>query len=98
MKPFATHARPRSHPLGLPNPTLSIECEPCGGRGRYTIARHMQYCGEAKLPELLTDLAYLPQGAIAERLRSLSRGLRKKFQIALSRPDASLGRVLINLR
>jgi hypothetical protein len=34
-------------------PTLSIECEPCGRRGRYNVARLMEQHGDAKLPELL---------------------------------------------
>ena len=38
-------------------PTLSIECEPCGRRGRYNVARLMAQYGDAKLPELLTVLA-----------------------------------------
>ena len=38
-------------------PTLSIECEPCGRRGRYNIARLMEKYGDAKLPELLHTLA-----------------------------------------
>ena len=33
-------------------PTLSIECEPCGRRGRYNVARLMEKYGNAKLPEL----------------------------------------------
>jgi hypothetical protein len=31
-------------------PTLSIECEPCGRRGRYNVARLMEKYGDAKLP------------------------------------------------
>jgi hypothetical protein len=38
-------------------PTLSIECEPCGRRGRYHIARLMEQHGDAKLPELRHVLA-----------------------------------------
>jgi hypothetical protein len=34
-------------------PTLSIECEPCGRRGRYNVARLMEKYGDAKLPELI---------------------------------------------
>jgi hypothetical protein len=30
-------------------PSLSIECKPCGRRGRYTIARLMEQPGDAKL-------------------------------------------------
>jgi hypothetical protein len=38
-------------------PTLSIECEPCGRRGRYKVARLMEQYGGAKLPDLLQELA-----------------------------------------
>jgi hypothetical protein len=38
-------------------PTFSIECEPCGRRGRYNPARLMEQYGDAKLPELLHVLA-----------------------------------------
>jgi hypothetical protein len=34
-------------------PTPSIECQPCGPRGRYNVARLMEKYGDAKLPELL---------------------------------------------
>src|ERR1700722_2134703 len=33
-------------------PTLSIECEPCGRRGRYNVAKLIEQYGDAKLPEL----------------------------------------------
>jgi hypothetical protein len=42
-------------------PTLSIECEPCGRFGRYTIARLMEKYGDARLPELLYILADCPK-------------------------------------
>jgi hypothetical protein len=42
-------------------PTLSIECEPCGRRGRYSIARLMEQYGDAKLPELRHLLADCPK-------------------------------------
>jgi hypothetical protein len=32
--------------------TLSIECEPCGRRGRYNVARLIEKYSDAKLPEL----------------------------------------------
>jgi hypothetical protein len=41
--------------------TLSIECEPCGRRGRYNVARLMEKYGDAKLPELLYVLADCPK-------------------------------------
>jgi hypothetical protein len=42
-------------------PTLSIECEPCGRFGRYTIARLMEKYGDARLTELLYILADCPK-------------------------------------
>jgi hypothetical protein len=42
-------------------PTLSIECEPCGRRGRYNVARLMEKYGDAKLPELRHVLANCPK-------------------------------------
>ena len=42
-------------------PTRSIECEPCGRRGRYNIARLMERYGDAKLPELRHVLANCPK-------------------------------------
>jgi hypothetical protein len=46
-------------------PTLSIECEPCGRRGRYNVARLMEQHGDAKLPELLYVLADCPKAKSA---------------------------------
>ena len=46
-------------------PTLSIECEPCGRRGRYNIARLMEKYGDAKLPELRHVLANCPKAKAA---------------------------------
>ena len=42
-------------------PTLSIECQPCGRAGRYSIARLMEKYGDARLPELLDVLADCPK-------------------------------------
>jgi hypothetical protein len=42
-------------------PTLSIECEPCGRRGSYNIAKLMEQYGDARLPELLDVLADCPK-------------------------------------
>ena len=42
-------------------PSLSIECEPCGRRGRYNVARLMEQHGDAKLPELRHILANCPK-------------------------------------
>jgi hypothetical protein len=42
-------------------PTLSIECAPCGRRGRYNVARLMEKYGDMKLPELRHMLANCPK-------------------------------------
>jgi hypothetical protein len=42
-------------------PTLSIECQPCGRAGRYSIARLMEKYGDAKLTDLLQALANCPK-------------------------------------
>jgi hypothetical protein len=42
-------------------PTLSIECAPCGRRGRYNVARLMEKYGDMKLPELRHMLANCPE-------------------------------------
>ena len=38
-------------------PTLGIVCEPCGRRGRYSVAKLMEQHGDAKLTDLLQTLA-----------------------------------------
>jgi hypothetical protein len=50
-------------------PTLSIECEPCGRRGRYNVARLMEKYGDAKLPELLQVLAQCHKDPLSMRDR-----------------------------
>jgi hypothetical protein len=42
-------------------PTLSIECEPCGRRGRYNVAKLIEKYGDMKLPELRHMLADCPK-------------------------------------
>lgn len=42
-------------------PTLTIVCEPCGRRGRYSVARLMETHGDAKLTDLLRLLADCPK-------------------------------------
>ena len=46
-------------------PTLSIECAPCGRRGRYNVARLMEQYVDARLPELLDVLADCPKAKAA---------------------------------
>jgi hypothetical protein len=46
-------------------PTLSIECEPCGRRGRYNVAKLMEQYGDMKLPDLRHVLANCPKAKSA---------------------------------
>jgi len=46
-------------------PTLSIECAPCGRRGRYNVARLMEQYVDARLPELLDVRADCPKAKAA---------------------------------
>ena len=56
------HERDHAHTLSdFRVPTLSIECEPCGRRGRYNVASLMEKYGDAKLPELRHVLANCPK-------------------------------------
>jgi hypothetical protein len=58
----STQVRENAHTLSdFRVPTLSIECEPCGRRGRYNVARLMEKYGDAKLPELRHVLANCPK-------------------------------------
>jgi hypothetical protein len=58
--------RDRAHTLsGFRVPTLSIECEPYGRRGRYNVARLTEQYGDAKLPELLCVFADCPKAKAA---------------------------------
>ena len=62
LRPPRSYERPRPHPLGFPRPyPVSIECESCGRRGRYNIARLMEKYGDMKLPELRHVLADCPK-------------------------------------
>ena len=58
----------RDHPHTLSDfrvPTLSIECEPCGRRGRYNVTKLTEQHGDARLPELLDVLADCPKAKAA---------------------------------
>jgi hypothetical protein len=46
-------------------PTISIQCEPCGRRGRYNVAKLIEKYGDAKLPELRHVLANCPKAKSA---------------------------------
>ena len=45
----------------LRTPTLSIECQPCGRRGRYSVAKLIEQYGDVKLPDLRHVLANCPK-------------------------------------
>ena len=49
----------------LRQPTLSIVCEPCGRRGRYSVAKLMEQHGDAKLTDLLQVLPACPKARSA---------------------------------
>jgi hypothetical protein len=49
----------------LRQPTLSIVCEPCARRGRYSVAKLMTEHGDAKLTDLLLTLAACPKARSA---------------------------------
>jgi hypothetical protein len=46
----------------LQAPFLHLVCEPCGRRGRYTMARLVVERGDAKLSDLLPALANCSKG------------------------------------
>ena len=69
-------------------PTLSIECEPCGRRVRYNVARLMEQYSDAKLPELLHVLAAdCPKGEIVQHPRPV-QGQVRRGQPVLSTSDS----------
>jgi hypothetical protein len=43
------------------SPTLELVCEPCGRRGRYSVAKLIETHGDAKLTDLLVTLADCPK-------------------------------------
>lgn len=54
--------RDNAHTLSdFRTPTLSIECQPCGQRGRHNVAKLIEKYGDAKLPELRHVLANCPK-------------------------------------
>jgi hypothetical protein len=66
--------RDHAHTLSdFRTPTLSIECEACGRRGRYNVARLIeQYGHHVKLPDLRHVLANCPKAkshSIQDRCR-----------------------------
>lgn len=45
-------------------PTLSIECEPSGRRGRYNVARLIERYGDMQLPDLRHVLTDCPKSRV----------------------------------
>jgi uncharacterized membrane protein len=63
-------------------PTLSIECEPCGRRGRHNVARLVEKYGDAKLPELRHVLANCPPLTKKEAAAAVAAHKEKCFGVA----------------
>ena len=60
------------------SPTLAIVCEPCGRRGRLSVARLMEEHGDAKLTDLLQTLADCQKArsaSIHDRCKAVYEGL-----------------------
>jgi hypothetical protein len=60
------------------SPTLSIVCEPCNRRGRYSVARLVEEHGDARLTDLLQTLANCPKAhsaSIHDRCKVVYEGL-----------------------
>ena len=69
-------------------PTLSIACQPCGLRDRYSVQRLRTKHGDPKLTDLLETLANCPKarpGNIHDGARRCSKGFRYK-DLTLSAP------------
>jgi len=59
-------------------PTLSIVCEACGRRGRYTVDKLMAEHGDAKLTDLLATLAGCAKArsvSVHDRCKAVYEGL-----------------------
>jgi hypothetical protein len=59
-------------------PTLTIACQPCGRRGRYSVARQMKKYGDAKILYLLPELTKCPKAESAniyDRCKARYEGL-----------------------
>ena len=73
-------------------PTLSIECEPCGRRGRYNVARLIEKYGDMKLPELRHVLANCPK---ANRSASATSA-RPGTALTAGSHDREMGRAIMS--
>jgi hypothetical protein len=74
-------AMPRDGSLILsdvPDPTLTMVCEPCGRRGHYNVDGLLEEHGDAKLTDLLRTLADCPKtrsAIIHDRCKAVYEGL-----------------------
>jgi hypothetical protein len=62
----------------LQAPTLTIVCEPCRRRGRYSVARLIERHGYMRLPDLLATLANCAKArsvSIHDRCKAKYEGL-----------------------
>jgi hypothetical protein len=62
----------------LREPTLTIVCQPCGRRGRYSVERLIATHGDAKILYLLAELTNCPKAASAniyDRCKARYEGL-----------------------
>ena len=59
------------------SPALSIVCEPCNRRGRYSVARLVEEHDDAKLTELLVTLANCPRSHSLSIYDTVQSGLRR---------------------
>jgi hypothetical protein len=84
-------------------PTLSIECDPCGRRGRYSVAKLMEQHGDAKLPEMRHVLANCPKAKAASvgskepHTGEDPRGVRRALHVGEGRADGPSLRLLDRL-
>jgi hypothetical protein len=63
------------------DPTLTIDCEPCGRRGRYNVDKLMAEHGDAKLTDLLVTLADCAKArslSIHDRCKAVYEGARRE--------------------
>jgi hypothetical protein len=67
----------------LREPMLTIVCQPCGRRGRYSVARLMEKRGDAKILYLLAELTNCPRtesANIYDRCKAHYEGLSTQKQ------------------
>jgi hypothetical protein len=63
-------------------PTVTIVCAPCGRWGRYGVARPIErYGADAKMPDLLGELANRPKTRSGRMLRIRQRKMRLGRQV-----------------